>query len=134
MAPSDPNAPQQSSLTLECAPAQSGACKPVLPPGSTKHPRRSSKKCATRIGQDPEVALVGQDNERFLKRPAVQDLTTLSRSGIYRKLAALEFPAPIHLSPNTVVWLESEVHAWMRAQVEESRQPAEPSKPAKARG
>ena len=59
--------------------------------------------------------------ERLLRRPEVQRDTGLSRSGLYRKIAANEFPKAIHLSENSVAWVESEVAAWIARQIAASR-------------
>lgn len=49
---------------------------------------------------------------RFLKRPKVTHLTSLSTSEIYRRMADGTFPKQIRLGPKSVVWDESEVLAW----------------------
>jgi prophage regulatory protein len=65
---------------------------------------------------------------RFLRLPEVQRLVPFSRSTIYRKIAAGEFPRPYDLGadPSRVsstagrtvaAWLESEVEEWIRARV-----------------
>lgn len=64
---------------------------------------------------------------RFLRLPEVQRRVPFSRSTIYRKIAAGEFPRPYDLgadpsrtctSGRTVAaWLESEVEDWIRARV-----------------
>ena len=50
--------------------------------------------------------------EKYLRRPAVQDLTGLSRSTIYRLMEDGAFPRPVRLSPRTVAWRESDLTAW----------------------
>lgn len=49
----------------------------------------------------------------ILRRPAVERLTGLSYSTIYRKMLAGEFPERIKLSEKTVGWKESEVREWI---------------------
>ena len=51
--------------------------------------------------------------DRFLRLPAVRDVTGLSRATIYRKIAANDFPKPKSLSVQAVGWLESEVRKWV---------------------
>lgn len=58
---------------------------------------------------------------RFIKVAEVTSLTTLSTSEIYRRIAAGTFPAQIMLGPKSVVWLESDVTAWINARIAESR-------------
>lgn len=65
---------------------------------------------------------------RFLRLPEVQRRVPFSRSTIYRKIAAGEFPRPYDLGADdpsqkrpagrtVAAWLESEVEDWMRARV-----------------
>lgn len=61
----------------------------------------------------------------ILRLPAVKSLTGLSRSTIYSRIAEGTFPKQVCLgSPRMVGWLESEVNAWIKQQVERSRQAA----------
>lgn len=58
---------------------------------------------------------------RILDLPAVIERTSLSRSGIYAKKAAGEFPAPIRLGPRRVGWLESAIENWLQQRIEDGR-------------
>lgn len=51
--------------------------------------------------------------ERLLPLPEVRQLVPLSRSAIYQKMAAGEFPAKIRLSPGRVAWRERDILAWL---------------------
>ena len=62
-----------------------------------------------------------QPIRRFIKRQAVEEITGLSCSEIYRRIAAGTFPAQVILGPKSVVWIESEVMDWCHARVAESR-------------
>ena len=56
--------------------------------------------------------------ERFLRRPEVERITGLSRAHIYRLMKAGAFPSSIPLlSTRVVVWLASDVDAWITAQI-----------------
>ena len=44
--------------------------------------------------------------------PQVKARTGLSRSEIYRRIAAGTFPSQITLGPKSVAWVEAEVLAW----------------------
>jgi prophage regulatory protein len=50
---------------------------------------------------------------QILRSPAVQSLTGLSRSTLYRIIAKNEFPQPLTLGVRAVGWLESAVTAWI---------------------
>lgn len=58
---------------------------------------------------------------RLLRRPTVEALTGLSRSGIYDRIRRGEFPAPVSLGASAVAWVESEVNAWIQARIEAGR-------------
>ena len=73
----------------------------------------------------PAAAIAAHD--RFLRRREVQHDTGLSRSALYRLIAAKEFPVQVRLSANTVAWLRSEVDAWIASRVAGSRQAASKS-------
>lgn len=60
--------------------------------------------------------------ERFIKLPEVMNKTGLGQSSIYRKMNTGDFPRSIQLNKNNIVWLESEVNAWMQAQIEKRNQ------------
>jgi prophage regulatory protein len=60
--------------------------------------------------------------ERLLRRSEVERITGLSRSSIYqRNLTDPDWPKPIHIGPNTVAWVESEVMAWIHRRIHQSR-------------
>jgi len=58
----------------------------------------------------------------ILRRKQVEQRTGLSRSTIYDRIKAGEFPAPVRLGEHAVGWLEHEVHDWLTACIAESRQ------------
>ena len=57
----------------------------------------------------------------ILRRKEVQARTGLSRSTIYLRMAQGTFPKMIPLGPRAVGWVESEVEAWLQAQVAMAR-------------
>jgi prophage regulatory protein len=59
------------------------------------------------------------DKPVFLRRHAVEDRTGLSRSSIYDRIAAGEFPKPVPLGGRSVGWLESEIIEWQKARIAE---------------
>ena len=64
----------------------------------------------------PNTSIPFLPDDRLLPLPEVQQIVPLSRSSIYKKLAAGEFPAPIRLSPGRrVAWRERDLLAWLNA-------------------
>jgi prophage regulatory protein len=55
----------------------------------------------------------------FLRFPQVRTRVGLSRSTIYLKIVNGEFPKPISLGARAVAWLESDIDAWIAAQVKQ---------------
>lgn len=53
--------------------------------------------------------------DRLIRLPEVVAMTGLSRSTIYRYMAAGTFPLAVDLGENAVAWWWSEVEAWRRA-------------------
>jgi prophage regulatory protein len=53
----------------------------------------------------------------ILRLRAVREITGLSRSGIYAKIAAGEFPQPVNLGARAVGWPEHEVQAINAARI-----------------
>jgi len=60
----------------------------------------------------------------ILRRKQVEARTGLSRSTLYAKVKAGEFPAPVSLGARAVGWIEGEVDAWLSQRVEHSRKAA----------
>lgn len=109
-----PRTPAQLTLHPFDRPLPPGVCLPVK----------------ARSSRTSENAVTGHD--RLMRRVEVQQATGLSRTSLYRLIAAQDFPAQVHLSTNSVAWLHSEVDAWIADRVAASRKPAvKPS--AKAR-
>lgn len=52
---------------------------------------------------------------RILRLPEVQKVTGLSRSSIYRQVAAEQFPAPVRLSSNSIGWRDTDIDDWISA-------------------
>lgn len=53
--------------------------------------------------------------EKHLRRPAVEEITGLSRSAIYALMARGEFPRPIKLTGKAVAWPESAIRQWLES-------------------
>lgn len=51
--------------------------------------------------------------EKYIRRPAVEELTGLRRTTIYKLMNAGEFPRPIKITGKAVAWPESAVVAWL---------------------
>ena len=57
---------------------------------------------------------------RFIRLPQVKEITSLSRSSIYRMVSAGDFPKQISVGANQVVWVKHQVEEWMEKQVSAS--------------
>ncbi|MCU7841662.1 MAG: AlpA family transcriptional regulator [Candidatus Thiodiazotropha sp. (ex Troendleina suluensis)] len=60
-------------------------------------------------------------SHRILRLPDVKQLTGLSRSSIYLRMANHEFPDSISLGGRAVGWLEQDVYEWIVERIEQSR-------------
>ena len=58
---------------------------------------------------------------KLLKIHQVCERTALGRSTVYAKVAAKLFPKPVKTGPRAVAWVETEIEAWIREQIEASR-------------
>jgi prophage regulatory protein len=50
---------------------------------------------------------------------AVVKMTGLSKSSVWRKVKAGEFPSPIKLGPQARGWPQNEILAWVQARISE---------------
>lgn len=57
---------------------------------------------------------------RFIRFSKVQEITSLSSSEIYRRIADGSFPKQIRLGSRSVVWLEGDIYKWVDTLVERS--------------
>ena len=57
--------------------------------------------------------------QRFISVKQVTERICLSKTELYLRMKAGVFPKPVALGPRKVVFLESEVEAWMQARIEE---------------
>jgi prophage regulatory protein len=53
----------------------------------------------------------------FLRLSTVRSRTGLSRSTLYRRISEGRFPSPIQLGGRAVGWLDSDIDAWIEAQM-----------------
>ena len=52
---------------------------------------------------------------RLLRIRQVLEKTGLSRSSLYRKLKARDFPEPVSLGDRSVAWVEADLDAWIQS-------------------
>ena len=97
--------------------------KPVLPAQLTLLPVDTLPATAApaREKRRQPAAQPAHGHDRLLRRREVQEATGLSRTALYRLIAAKDFPAQVRLSTNTVGWLRSEVDVWIAGRVAASR-------------
>jgi prophage regulatory protein len=63
---------------------------------------------------------------RLIDLIEVKRQTGMSRATIYERMARSTFPARVRLSPQRVLWVESEIQAFIAAQIA-ARDDAEPT-------
>jgi prophage regulatory protein len=66
---------------------------------------------------------VQRETATLLRMPQVKARTGLSRSTIYLRIKAGEFPTQVSLGARAVGWIEAEIERWIATQVERSRSP-----------
>ena len=59
-----------------------------------------------------------QDKLRLLRLPEVKQMTGLSKSSIYLRIASGTFPKQIPLGPRVVAWSENAVKTWIQSQID----------------
>lgn len=58
---------------------------------------------------------------KIIRLPEVKELTGLSRSTIYSRMAEKSFPSSISLGDRAVGWIESEIEEWIESRISLSR-------------
>lgn len=56
---------------------------------------------------------------KLLKMSDVTELTGLGKSTIYKEIGAGRFPRPLRVAERSVVWLESDLTAWVNAKIQQ---------------
>jgi len=90
-----------------------------------RHMLGSSKNISATTTATPRPSECGRV-ERFLRKPDVLSRTGISRSHLYWLMDRSRFPRSIPLSPRVTVWLESDVDAWIAAQIPSDHPRVEP--------
>ena len=54
---------------------------------------------------------------RLIKIGAVQSAVSLSKTELYRRIAAGTFPKPVRLGPQRIAFLEKDVENWILAHI-----------------
>jgi prophage regulatory protein len=62
---------------------------------------------------------------RFLRLPAVMEMTDMPRTTLLAKVRAGKFPAPVKDGPKYTAWPLHEVVAWMREKMAQRTQKAD---------
>ena len=58
---------------------------------------------------------------KLLRLNSVKEITGLSKSTIYSRIAEGTFPKQIPIGPRLVVWVESDIQNWITEQVSAAR-------------
>lgn len=53
--------------------------------------------------------------EKHHRRPAVEEITGLSRSALYEQMKKGLFPRPVKLTSKAVAWRESDLADWLES-------------------
>lgn len=59
-------------------------------------------------------------SEQLLRLRTVLGYVPLSKSSLYSRISAGEFPPPIHIGRRAVAWKKSDVDRWVNLQIEKS--------------
>jgi prophage regulatory protein len=57
---------------------------------------------------------------KFLRLNQVREITSLSKSTIYKMISEKRFPRQIQIGPQQVVWTMHDVQNWMNQKIEEA--------------
>jgi prophage regulatory protein len=57
--------------------------------------------------------------EKMLRRPAVEEMTGLSRTGIYDRMNDGTFPRAVKIGKAAVAWPESVIQKWIQDRIDE---------------
>ncbi|QUT04818.1 AlpA family phage regulatory protein [Sphingobium phenoxybenzoativorans] len=57
--------------------------------------------------------MTDRSKDNFCRLADVKARTRLSRTTIYRRIAAGSFPRPVQLSAGLVAWYESDIDSWV---------------------
>jgi prophage regulatory protein len=79
----------------------------VLP--TTARPGGSDEATATETGSGPSTT---RDDRHLLARHAVEKMTSLDITTIYRRMAAGTFPQPVRVGRRRVAWRTSDIVQW----------------------
>jgi prophage regulatory protein len=65
-----------------------------------------------------------QPSPLVLRLKDLQRLLALSRSAIYARMAAGDFPPPIQLGPRAIGWRQADIDAWVESRTRQSHNQA----------
>jgi len=51
--------------------------------------------------------------QEFIRLNVVQEITSLSKSTIYRLISEGDFPKQVQIGKRAVVWVRSDINAWI---------------------
>ena len=51
--------------------------------------------------------------QEFIRLNVVKEITSLSKSTIYRLISEGDFPKQVQISKRAVVWVRSDINAWI---------------------
>ena len=100
----------------------------TLEPGNPVHALQATTEAAfnpvppafgASLTTDRKPKLVTSATPTLLSMKQASAMTTLSVSSIKRMMAAGSFPKPVRLGESRIAFVDSEIHAWVRARIAE---------------
>ena len=70
----------------------------------------------------PHTSSIEVKAVRFIRLPEVIHVAGMSRSQVYRLVAAGQFPQPVKLGQSASAWIEAEVAQWCADRIAASRE------------
>ena len=59
--------------------------------------------------------------KRLIRLSQVREMTGLSKTSIYARIAEGTFPRQIPIGPRIVAWIDSDIKEWIETQIKKSR-------------
>ncbi len=81
---------------------------------SSSGPGAGSDKSEERAKPDVHTTAMARNDRQLLNKHAVEKMTSLDITTIYRKMAAGKFPQPVRVGRRRVAWRTSDIERWQQ--------------------